>query len=142
MHLELGGEEAGDGGEDGAQHNADNQSDQHADDHGQGREIEGDAEHRAGVDALVHDDGGGGHAHADHTADGQVSAGQKDQTGNTQCQEHTGRSLLQDVQNIVDGQQRHVLDDGGDDAQRDEDDDDGDVQTVSQQESRVLKVYL
>ena len=49
--------------------------------------------------------GGGGHAHADHTADGQVRAGEQDQPGDAQRQEHARRSLLQDVEDVVDGQQ-------------------------------------
>src|SRR5699024_7448942 len=42
--------------------------------------------------------------------------------------------LLQNVQDVVHRQKLHVLDDGGDDAQRNEDQDDGDVQAVFQQE--------
>ena len=82
----------------------------------------------------MHDDGGSGHAHAHHTADGQVGTGQHDQTSHAQSQEHTGRGHLEDVQHVVHSQQLHALDSGSDEAQSDEDDQNGYIQAVLQQE--------
>src|SRR5699024_8599597 len=114
VHLEFGREETGNGGKNRAQYNTDDQCQEHTGQDRQAGEIKHMAEHRAGVDTLMHDDGGGGHAHTDHTANGQVRTGQQDQAGDAQCQEHTRRRLLQDVQDVVHREQLHVLDDGGD----------------------------
>ena len=123
MHFELGGEESGDGGENRAQHDTHQQGQDHPGRHGQSGEVKDMPEHASGVDALVHDDGGGGHAHAHHTADGQVGARQQDQARHAQGQEHPGGRLLEDVQNVVHRQQLNLgpLDDGGGDTQGDED---------------------
>ena len=45
----------------------------------------------------MHDDGSSGHTHTNHTPDRKVRAGQEDKTRNAQGQEHSGRSLLQDI---------------------------------------------
>ena len=112
------------------------QCQQNAGNRRQAGEVKDMTEHRAGVDALMHDDGCRRHAHTNHTADGQVGAGEQDQARNAQRQEHSGRSLLEDVQHIVYRQQLHVLHQRRDDTQGDEDDDNGDVQTVFSAGSR------
>ena len=90
------------------------------------------SENGTGVDALVHYDGGCRHTHTNHTSDRKVGTCQEDQSGNTERQEHTRRCLLQDVQHVVVGKQRCVLDDRGDDTQRDKDDQNRNIQTVLQ----------
>ena len=119
------------------------QSQKNAGHHRQAGKVKDMTKYRAGVDALVHDDGGGRHAHTNHTADGQVGAGQQDQAGHAESQEHSGRGLLKDVQHVVHRQQLSVLDDGGDDTKGDEDDNDGKIQAAFfRKKSRLLKVYL
>lgn len=110
--------------------------------HRQAGKVKDMTKYRAGVDALVHDDGGGRHAHTNHTADGQVGAGQQDQAGHAESQEHSGRGLLKDVQHVVHRQQLSVLDDGGDDTKGDEDDNDGKIQAVFQEEVPLIESVL
>ena len=142
MHLEFCGEAACNGGEAGAQRHADNQSQNYLCRCGQAGEIKYMAEHRTGVDALVHDDGGSGHAHADHTADGQVRTCKEDQSCHAQSQEHSGGSLLKDIQHVVVCKQRHSLDNGRNRAQNDENNHDGDVQTIFQKEVSLVEGVL
>ena len=142
MHFELGCKETCDGGKDCAQDNADKQRQNNACNDRQPGKIKHMAKNRTGVDSLVHNDGSGSHAHTNHTANGQVRAGQQDQPGNAQSQEHARRSLLQNVQNIVDGKQRHFLAELGNQAQYNKDDNDCNVQTVAQQKVTAIKCVL
>lgn len=100
------------------------------------------AKNRTGVDSLVHNDGSGSHAHTNHTANGQARVYQQDQPGNAQPGNMRGEACCQNVQNIVDGKQRHFLAELGNQAQYNKDDNDCNVQTVAQQKSRRLNVYL
>ena len=90
MHLEPGCKETGNGNEHGAEHNTYHQGQEHPGQNRHGAEVKGMSEHGAGVGAIVHDYGCGGHAHAHHTANGQVGAGQEDQAGYAKGQEHSG----------------------------------------------------
>ena len=73
MHFEFCREESSDGGKDGAQDDADYQRKQHPQGKGHSGEVKDQPEDRAGIDALVHDNGCHSHAHAHHTSNGQVS---------------------------------------------------------------------
>ena len=92
------------------------------------------SENRTGIRSLVHDDRCRYHRHTYHTADGKIGSGQKDQSRNTQCQEHTGRCLLKNVQDICRCEQLCVLHNRCDDAEEHEDADDYNVQSVRQKE--------
>ena len=131
MHLEPRHEEAGEGREAGAEDDAQQKSQDRSCSVRNARGVKDVSEDRTGVDALVHHDGRGDHRHTDHTADGEVSTGQEDQTRNAECKEHTGRCLLQDVQDVGDREQLRVLHNRGDDAQEDEDRDDDDVESLA-----------
>ncbi len=106
---------------------------------GKSCKIKNMSEHRTGVDALVHDDGSGGHAHTHHTSDGQVRTCQEDQSRNAQSQEHSGRSLLEDVQHVIVGQKRRPFYHRRDNTQHNEHKDNGNIQTVFQKELPAVK---
>src|SRR5699024_10610818 len=143
VHFKLGRKESGDGGKHGAQNDTHHQGQKDPHQHRHGAEVEDVPEDAAGVGSLVHHDGGGGHAHAHHTADGQVGTGQQDQAGHAQSQEHSGGRLLEDVQDVVHRQQLGAaLEDGGGNTKADEDDNDGDIQAVLQQEVTAVEGVL
>ena len=82
----------------------------------------------------MHDHGGQHHAGTDHPSDGQVRSAKKDQAADAQRQEHPGRSRLQDIQDVVHGQQLCMLDNGRQNAQQDKDKQNRDIEAVLQQE--------
>ena len=96
----------------------------------QAGKVENLTEDRAGVDALVHDDGRRDHAHTCHTTDREVGTGQENQACDAEREEHTRRRLLQNVQNIVVGKELRVLHNRGHNAERDENHHNDNVETV------------
>ena len=90
----------------------------------------------------MHDNRSGNHAHTNHTSDGQIRTGEKNQACNAQGQEHSGRCLLEDIQHVVVGQKLNSLNRRRDGAQGDEDNDDGYVQTIFQQEVPAVEGIL
>ena len=101
MHLKLCGKEACDSCKYGTQKDTHNQCEDHPHYDRQPCEVKNMSEYAAGIDPLVHDDGSSGHTHTHHTSDRQVRTCQKDQSRNSQSQEHSGRSLLENVQHII-----------------------------------------
>ena len=142
MHLKPRGKASRNGGKAGGEDNAHHQRKQHLDRYRKPRKVENMSKHRACVDALVHDNRSGNHAHANHTSDGQVCTGQKDQARNAQRKEHSGRCLLKDIQHIVVGQKLNALNRRRDGTQGDENNHDGYVQTILQQEIPAVEGVL
>ena len=101
MHLKSGGKAACDGSEKGTEYDTHNQSKENLYRSGEAGKIKNMAEDRTGIDTLMHDNGGGGHTHTDHSADGKVGTSQQDQAGNAESKEHSRGSLLEDIQNVV-----------------------------------------
>ena len=79
------------------------------------------------------------HAHADHSANGEVRTGEQDQPCHAEREEHSRGRLLEDVQHVVDGEKGDALDDRRDDAQSNENHDDRDVQAVAQEEITAVE---
>ena len=134
MHLKLRGKETGNRRKHGAQKDAHNQCQHDSRGNRQGGKVKDMTEHSAGVDALVHDDGRSGHTHTNHTSYGQVGTSQHDEAGNAQRQEHSRGRLLKNVEHVVVGQQRHILDDRRDRAQDNTYNNNGNIQSVVEEE--------
>ena len=106
MHLELGGEETCDRCKDRTKDNTHYKCKDHSSYNRHSCKIKDMSENTACVDSLMHDDRCRRHTHTNHTADGKVGTCKKDQARNTKCQEHSRRSLLKDVQDVVICKQR------------------------------------
>src|SRR5699024_9391305 len=106
VHLELCSKESCDGSKDRTQKDTHNQCKDHSHYDRQSCKVKDMSEDTASIDTMMHNNGGSGHTHTNHTSDRQVCTGQEDQSCNTQSQEHSRRCLLEDVQYIVVSQQR------------------------------------
>ena len=92
------------------------------------------SKYSARINSLVHNNGRRGHAHTNHTSDGKVGTRKQNQSRNAQSKEHSGRSLLQNVQNIVIGQQRRILHNRSNDTQCHKNQYNHDIQSILQEE--------
>ena len=94
MHLEFCGKESCNRGKKGTEQNTQQQCKDNSHTNGQSGKVKDMSEYTTGVDTLVHDNRSGSHTHTNHSANGKVSSGKENQTGNTKCKEHSGRCLL------------------------------------------------
>ena len=134
MDLEACREKTGEAGKGRGHAAADDQGHDHADAYRQSGKVKNMSEQGAGIDSFMHDHGRQDHAGTDHSPDRQIRTAQQDQAADAQGQEHTGRSRLQDVQDIGHGQQFCMLDDRCQNTQDDKNTDDGDVKAIGQEE--------
>ena len=82
------------------------------------------------IDSIMHDNGCCNHTQTNHTSYRKVRTCQQDQAGNTKCKEHTRGCLLQDIQDVGNGQQLCIFNNRCDDTQCNKNQDDYDVQAI------------
>src|SRR5699024_7749325 len=142
VHFKFGCKKACDGCEERTQNHTRCQRKNHSSRNRYSCKVKNMSEHGTCIDTLMHNDGSCGHAHTNHTANGKIRTGQKDQSRNAEGKEHSRRSLLKDIQYVVVGKKRRSFHNRCNDTQRNEDQEDRNIQTILQQKVSAVKGIL